>query len=328
MVLLGVTASGKSVAAHEVARSRPVGRVEVLSVDSMAVYRGMDLGTAKPTPAQRREVPYHLVDLVGPSEEFTVVDFQRAAEAALSTVAGHGAVPLLVGGTALYLRAVVDRLRFPGRFPEVEAELAASLQAAGPPGTPARAARLAELHERLVALDPAGASRVSPVNERRLVRALEVCLGSGRPFSSSGPGLAEHPPVPYELVGIRYDPERAGPRIAERFDRQLEAGLLEEVRFLAGAPGGLSRTARQALGYRELLAHLRGEVTLADARALAVRRTAAFARRQWAWFRRDPRVVWAGDEVAAADLVAAAVDAIAGSVPDAIAALGVPCVPD
>jgi tRNA dimethylallyltransferase len=305
-----VTASGKSAAVHRVARSRGAGGVEVLSVDSMAVYRGMDVGTAKPSPAERREVRYHLVDLVEPGEVFTVVDFQQAAEQALDAVAGRAAVPLLVGGTALYLRAVIDRLRFPARFPEVAAELVASLEVAGPPGTGPRAARLLELHEHLARLDPAAAGRVNPANERRLVRALEVCLGSGRPFSATGPGLAEHPPVPYVLVGIRYDSEQAGRRIAERFDRQLADGFLEEVRALAAAPGGLSRTARQALGYRELLAHLRGDVTLDEARDVAVRRTVAFARRQWAWFRRDPRVVWAEDADAAAALAADVIDRI------------------
>lgn len=324
VAILGVTASGKSAAAHQVARSRPAGGVEVLSVDSMAVYRGMDVGTAKPTPAQRREVPYHLVDLVDPSEVFTVVDFQRAAGSALDAVVRRGAVPLLVGGTALYLRAVVDRLRFPGRFPEVAAELTASLEAAGPSGSAGRARCLAELHTHLARLDPAGAGRVSPANERRLVRALEVCLGSGRPFSATGPGLAEHPPVPYVLVGIRYDPEPAGRRIAERFDRQLDEGFLEEVRSLAAAPGGLSRTARQALGYRELLAHLRGEVTLDEAREAAVRRTSAFARRQWAWFRRDPRVVWVEEPAAAAAVAVDAVDRIVSGTADP----GGPAVPD
>jgi tRNA dimethylallyltransferase len=282
--------------------------VEVLSVDSMAVYRGMDVGTAKPTAAERREVRYHLVDLVDPHETFTVVDFQRAAEAALSTVAERGSLPLFVGGTALYLRAVVDRLRFPGRFPDVADALTASLEAAGLPGTPERAERRAQLHARLVRLDPAGASRVNPANERRLVRALEVCLGAGRPFSESGPGLDEHPPVPYVLVGIHYDAERAGRQIAARFDRQLAEGFLEEVAVLAAAPGGLSPTAGQALGYRELLSYLRGEASLDEARDLAVRRTVAFARRQWAWFRRDPRIVWVEDADAAA---AAARDALA-----------------
>jgi tRNA dimethylallyltransferase len=328
VAVLGVTASGKSAAAHRVALSRTDVAVEVLSVDSMAVYRGMDVGTAKPSPAERSEVHYHLIDLVEPSEVFTVVDFQRAAGEALDAVSGRGAVPVLAGGTALYLRAVVDRLRFPGRFPEVVAELAASLETAGPPGTPARAARLAELHEHLGRLDPAAAGRVSPANERRLVRALEVCLGSGRPFSAAGPGLAEHPPVPYVLVGISYDPEQAGRRIAERFDRQLAEGFLEEVRALTAAPGGLSHTARQALGYRELLAHLRGEVTLDEARHVAVRRTIAFARRQWSWFRRDPRVVWVADADAAAAVAADAVDRIASRAAVGSTAPGGPAVPD
>ena len=178
-----------------------------MSVDSMAVYRGMDLGTAKPTPEVRAEVPYHLVDLVDPDEEYTVTRFQHGARQALAGIASRGHRALLVGGTGLYLRSVTDDLAFPGRYPEVAAELAAGLEASGPAGTPERLDGCQALHARLVELDPVAASRIESGNERRLVRALEVTLGSGRPFSSFGPGLERYPASRVTLVGLRRDPE-------------------------------------------------------------------------------------------------------------------------
>jgi len=300
VALVGPTASGKSEIALAVARARP-GAVELVSVDSMAVYRGMDIGTAKPTGAVRTEVPYHLVDLVDPDEEYTVTRFQEAARAALEGIETRGSTALLVGGTGLYLRAVTDDLSFPGRYPSVAADLVAGLDRTGPEGSGGRLAGCAELHDRLERLDPVAASRIEPGNERRLVRALEVTLGSGRPFSSFGPGLERYPPSRFALVGVDRGPEESDIRITDRFARLMDEGLLEEVRRLAARPGGLSRTARQALGYRELLAHVEDGMPLADAVDEAVRRTRAFSRRQRAWFRRDPRIVWVdpdGDPVA------------------------------
>lgn len=301
--LIGPTASGKTRTALEVAAStRREGRpgagsgaplpVELVSVDSMAVYRGMDIGTAKPSPAQRGGIPLHLVDLVDASEEFTVQQFQAAGRRALADIAARGHGALLVGGTGLHLRSLIDDLTFPGRYPDAAAPLAAEVRAAGPEGSDGRAAALGELHGRLAALDPVAASRIEPTNERRLLRAMEVVVGSGRPFSSFGPGLDRYPPTTVALFGIRYQPEDLDRRIAERFDRLMALGFLEEVRALAARPGGLSRTARQALGYRELLFHLEEGVPLADAVDRAIRRTRSFARRQMAWFRRDPRIVW------------------------------------
>jgi tRNA dimethylallyltransferase len=281
VALLGPTASGKSALALALARLRP--EAELVSVDSMCVYRGMDIGTAKPSAAERSEVPYHLVDVVDPKEEFTLSRFLAGAGAVLEDVERRGGRALLVGGTGLYLRAVVDRLTVPGRFPEVAGALEAE---AGHPGGTER------LHARLAGLDPVAAARMEPTNRRRVVRALEVTLGSGRPFSSFGPGLDAYPPTPFALVGIRFDPAVHDARIADRFRGLLEAGFVDEVRALAARPGGLSRTARQALGYRELLAHVEEGVPLDEAVEEATRRTRAFARRQWAWFRRDPRITW------------------------------------
>jgi tRNA dimethylallyltransferase len=320
VALVGPTASGKSRVALEVVRAVHASgagpEVELVSVDSMAVYRGMDLGTTKPTREERAEVPYHLVDLVDPDEEFTVTRFQAAARAVLAGIAGRGHRAVLVGGTGLYLRSVIDDLEFPGRYDSVAADIRAELEAAGADGSTGRLAALGILHDRLAVLDPTAASRIERGNERRLVRALEVTLGSGRPFSSFGPGLERYPLSAVSLIGLRPDTEDADRRIAERFAAMLEAGLLDEVRALATRPAGLSRTARQALGYRELLAHVEDGVLLEEAVAEAVRRTRQFARRQWAWFRRDPRIRWVGDDEDAVSVVLDRLDEPGGRAPD------------
>ena len=276
-MILGATASGKSVLAMELARRRP--GIELVSMDSMALYRGMAVGTTAPTAAERAEVPPHLVDLVNPTEDFTVSEFQVAARRALDDMEGRGARAVLVGGTGLHVRAVVDDLEIPGRYDEVREVLDADDDTSG-------------LHTRLAGLDPVAAGRMEPTNRRRVVRALEVTLGSGRPFSSFGPGLEAYPATPFTQVGLRVDREVLDRRIADRYRHQLEDGFLDEVRWLAALDGGPSRSAAQALGYSELLAHLRGECTLADAIADAVAATRRFARRQERWFRRDPRIEW------------------------------------
>lgn len=276
LAILGVTASGKSALAMALARWRD--DVELVSVDSMQVYRGMDIGTAKPTAAERSEVRHHVLDLVDPWEPFEVRTFQRAVGEALADIHARGKRAVLVGGTGLYLRAVVDDLEIPGRYPDMAATLDAD------PDT-------VRLHTRLADLDPLGASRMEPTNRRRVLRALEVTVGSGRPFSSFGPGLDAHPPSPVHLVGLWLPPPVVAERIERRYAEQVADGFLAEVQRLQDGPP-LSRTAAQALGYRELMAHLRGEVTFDDALADAVARTRRFARRQRAWFRRDPRITW------------------------------------
>jgi tRNA dimethylallyltransferase len=276
-VLVGATASGKSSLAMALARRDPAW--ELVSVDSMQVYRGMDIGTAKPTAAEQAEVPHHLLDLLDPWEDGTVAWFQPRAMAAVADIEARGHRALLVGGTALYVQAIVDELDIPGQFPEVRAELEAN------PDTTA-------LHARLAALDPVAASRMEPQNRRRVVRALEVTVGSGRPFSSYGPGLDAHPPTPFVMVGLRRTSADLQARIAARYDAQLAAGFVGEVRRLHADPRGISRTAAQALGYKELQEHLAGDLSLDAAVDLAVHRTARFARRQRAWFRRDPRITW------------------------------------
>lgn len=276
-VLVGATASGKSALALALARRDP--SWELVSADSMQVYRGLDIGTAKPTAAERAEVPHHLLDLLEPWEDGTVAWFQHQARTAIADIERRGRRALVVGGTALYVQALVDDLDIPGQYPEMRAILE------GDPDT-------ALLYQQLHDLDPVAATRMEPTNRRRILRALEVTLGSGRPFSSYGPGLEAHPPTAFTMVGLRRDTDDLRARIAARYDAQMAAGFLDEVRTLHAHPRGLSRTAGQALGYKELLGHLHGELTLDEALDLAVRRTGRFARRQWAWFRRDPRITW------------------------------------
>ena len=257
-----------------------LGDVEIVTGDSMQVYRGMDIGTAKPLPAERAGVPHHLIDIADPGDEMTVVAWAHAARVAIAGIEARGHRALLVGGTGLYVQALVDGFTPPGTWPEVRAQLEAD------PDT-------AALHHRLAELDPVAAARIEATNRRRIVRALEVAVGAGRPFSSFGPGVSAFPPTAWRLAGLWQPRPLAAARIEARFAAMLDAGLVEEVRALL-ARGRLSRTARQALGYREVLAHLEAGVPLADAAALAVTRTRAFARRQRVWWRRDPRITWVG----------------------------------
>lgn len=279
VAVLGPTASGKSAVAMAVAEQ--LGDVELISIDSMQVYRGMDIGTAKPTADERARVRHHLLDLVEPSDEFTVAEFQRAYAATIDDIAARGGRAILVGGTGLYHRAVIDDLDLPGEWPDIRTRLVAELAETGPE----------LLHARLVGIDPHAASKMEPTNARRIVRALEVCEGSGRRFSSFGPGLDAYPPSPVVQIGLRWDRAVQAARIEQRVHQMMEAGLLDEVRGLL-ASRGLSRTAAQALGYKELAAHVRGECSLDAAVEQVVIRTRQFAVRQLRWFQRDPRVRW------------------------------------
>lgn len=234
-------------------------------------------------------MPHHLLDLADPWEEFTVSLFQTAWHEVRDDIAARGKIPVLVGGTGLHLRSVIDSLEIPGRFPEVKAELEA-----------AAIGDLPSLYQRLVDLDPVAAGRIDPANDRRIVRALEVTLGSGRPFSSFGPGLEEYPDIPFRLMGLRLGRDLMDERINRRYDVQMADGFLEEVARLSEHPSGIGRTARQALGYRELLRHLEQgeplEAMLDEARL----RTRRFARRQLKWFGRDPRIEWVDLDVSGA----------------------------
>ncbi len=283
VALVGPTASGKSSVAMAAAEQVP--GVELVSVDSMQVYRGMDIGTAKPSSSDRAAVPHHLIDLVGPDVDFAVAEFQRAYRETLAAIADREGRALLVGGTGLYHRAAIDDLELPGEWPEVRSRLAGEVVERGAPA----------LHARLAEIDPVAAGRMEPTNARRIVRALEVCEGGGRPFSSFGPGLDAYPPSEVVQIGLRWDRSVLAGRIEQRVHRMMADGVLGEVEALAA--DGLSRTARQALGYKELLAHLEGQSTLDEAVDQIVVRTRQFAVRQLRWFQRDPRVRWVDVEV-------------------------------
>ncbi len=275
VAVVGSTASGKSAVA--MAAARKLGDVDLVSVDSMQVYRGMDIGTAKPTRAERAEVRHHLLDLVEPTDEFAVADFRDAYAAALDQIARTGRRALLVGGTGLYHRVVIDDFDLPGQWPAIRSELEAD-------------ANTAELFDRLQQLDPVATTKIEPGNRRRIVRALEVSLGSGRPFSSFGPGVDDYPASAVAQIGVRWPRDVITDRIAERVRRMVDDGLVAEVQALAEA--GLSRTAAQALGYKEILAMLNGQMSEDEAIATIITRTRQFAVRQERWFRRDPRVRW------------------------------------
>ncbi|HEX6674103.1 MAG TPA: tRNA (adenosine(37)-N6)-dimethylallyltransferase MiaA [Actinomycetes bacterium] len=298
LALVGPTASGKTELACELA---PELGAEIVSADAMLVYRGMDIGTAKPTPAERARVRHHLVDVVDPAEEFSVARFQPMARAAIADVLGRGRVPLLVGGSGLYFHAVVDDFTFPPTDPALRRRLEDDARDRGLPA----------LYQRLAADDPAAASRIQPGNLRRIVRALEVIELTGRPFSSFRRAM-DAPVSRYRLTVLGLDPgqELLRARVAERVAAMAEAGLVDEVRRLAAGP--LSRTARQALGYKELLDALERGGAVSDALAEVVARTRDYARRQLAWFRRDPRIRWStlppGPELAAWALAAFAGD--------------------
>jgi tRNA dimethylallyltransferase len=285
LALVGPTASGKSELALGVARARR--DVELVSIDSMQVYRGLDVGTAKPTRAERAEVRHHMIDVADPLDEWSVARFQAEARRAIHDVEARGKRAILVGGTGLYVRAVVDALAFPPEDRTVRHALEARTDDAD---------GLAVVYAELQRRDPDAAARIEPGNRRRIVRALDVIESTGRAFSSYGPpaGLGEFPPpvVDVRQVGVWLPRAVSAERIAVRVAAMRAGGLVEEVERLAGA-GALSRTARQAIGYEEVLDHLEGrEPSLDAALERAAARTRRFARRQRMWFRRDPRITW------------------------------------
>ena len=275
LALVGPTASGKSDAALAIA---PRLGAEVVSVDSMLVYRGMDIGTAKPTIEQRAVVPHHLLDLAEPSERFTVARYQELARGALRSIAR----PLLVGGSGLYLRAMLDELAFPPEDPVVRASLEAEADDLGADA----------LYRRLADMDPVAAARIEPGNVRRIIRALEVTAISGAPFSSFATAWDRYDANRVRAAGIRMDREVQKIRIGERVLAMLRNGWLEEVQGLLDRGFGGWLTASQAIGYAELAEHLDGRLSLDEAAERTVKRTRELARRQMAWFRRDPRIRW------------------------------------
>jgi tRNA dimethylallyltransferase len=296
IAVVGPTATGKSDLAMALARAYDG---EIINADAMQLYRGLDIGTAKATPAERAELPHHLLDVLDVTETASVAAFQRAARASVERVLAAGRTPVLVGGSGLYVQAVVDELEFPGTDPDLRAELAAELDRVGP----------AALHARLATVDPSAAAAVLPSNERRIVRALEVVALTGRPFAARLPEAAA-PRYDAVLLGVDRPTAELDTRIARRVARMFAAGLVAETRaLLPGLRDG--RTASRALGYQQVLAALEhGDLEAAAAdTVLATRR---FVRRQRSWFRRDRRIVWLAAD--ASDVVDRAQAAVAASV--------------
>jgi tRNA dimethylallyltransferase len=275
IAVVGPTAAGKS--ALSIALAHALGG-EVVNADSMQLYRGMDIGTAKLTADEREGVPHHVLDVWDVREPASVAAYQELARAAVDDIVARDRVPLLVGGSGLYIRAVLEEFEFPGTDPAIRDRLELELAATGP----------APLYERLRRLDEPAADKILPSNGRRIVRALEVIELTGAPFTASLPS-----PTPYyESVQIGVDRETGAldQRIADRVDAMWAAGLLGEVRGLSGLREG--RTASRALGYQQALAQLDGRMTQQEAVAETVRATRRFVRRQRSWFRRDPRITW------------------------------------
>jgi tRNA dimethylallyltransferase len=292
IAVVGPTAAGKSELSLQLARALDG---EVVNADSMQLYQGMDIGTAKLPVAERAGVPHHLLDIWPVSMAASVSEYQRLARAAVADIHDRGRMPLLVGGSGLYVRAVLDDLEFPGTDPELRSSLEQEMAQAGP----------AALHAELARLDPAAAAAILPGNGRRIVRALEVVRLSGRPFSATLPSYESI----YSAVQVGVELPRAelDARIAARVDRMWQQGLVAEVRGLLAAGLAGSRTASRALGYAQVLGYLAGDWSEQQARDQTVLATRRFVRRQESWFRRDPRVSWIPGGGGAADRALAAI---------------------
>jgi tRNA dimethylallyltransferase len=277
IAVVGATATGKSGLAIELARA--LGG-EVVNADSMQLYQGMDIGTAKEPEAARHGVPHHLLDIWPVTRTASVAEYQELARAAIDDIIARGRVPILAGGSGLYVRAALEDLHFPGTDGGVRARLEDELARLGP----------AALHDRLARLDPAAAEAILASNGRRIVRALEVIEISGRPFTASMPAFTQARPA--VQIGLTLPRPELDRRIAARVDHMWQAGFEAEVKSLAGKGLREGKTASRALGYQQLLRHLDGEWTPDQAREETTKATRRFARRQESWFRRDPRLRW------------------------------------
>lgn len=298
-MVAGPTATGKTRVAIALARRLSA---EIVCADSRTVYRGLDIGTAKPTLRERAMVPHHLLDVADPGEPFTLADFQRLALDAIDGIDDRGRIAILTGGTGLYIRAVVDRTAVPAAAPDwdLRERLAAEERSRGP-GT---------LHRRLTEVDPSAASRIHPRNVRRIIRALEVYEATGTTLSAlqaqvqGGRWTVGRPEGSVCMFALTMARERLYARIDQRIDAQLEAGLVEEVRALLRAGYDRALPAMQGVGYKDIAAYLEGETSLEAAVAEFRRNTRRYAKRQWTWFRADPRYRWIDVDDEPADRVA------------------------
>jgi tRNA dimethylallyltransferase len=295
VAVVGPTAAGKSELSLALARALDG---EVINADSMQLYQGMDIGTAKLTTSERGGIPHHLLDIWPVTQTASVSEYQVLARAVIEDIQRRGQTPILVGGSGLYVRAAIDKLQFPGTDPDLRATLEAELAEVGP----------ARLHARLASVDPAAAAAILPGNGRRIVRALEVVQLSGGPFTATLPQYESA--FPTVQLGIHLPRPELDRRIAVRVGRMWDLGLVAEVRRLAEAGLREGRTASRALGYAQVLAFLDGHWSEEQAMAQTIQATRRFARRQESWFRRDPRVIWL--DGTAAELGRRALDACAG----------------
>jgi tRNA dimethylallyltransferase len=293
LAVVGPTATGKSALA--LALAQRLGG-EVVNADSMQLYRGMDIGTAKLTVGERNGVAHHLLDVWDVTRTASVADYQVRARACIEDLLSRGVTPVLVGGSGLYVRAVLDEIEFPGTDATLRAELEAQLAELGAPA----------MHQRLNRLDPGAGSSIAPMNGRKIVRALELIELTGRPLA---PSLPDYAPARYDAlhIGVDLPTDELDARIARRVELMLERGFVDEVRALAAVGLRDGRTASRALGYAQLLATIDGELALDDAVTRTVQATRRFVRRQRSWFRRDPRIRWYERDV---DVVAAVFTAI------------------
>ena len=291
VAIVGPTATGKSALSLALAEALAG---EVVNADSMQLYRGMDIGTAKLTPAQRHGVAHHVLDIWDVTEPASVAEYQRLARQAIDGILARGRTPLLIGGSGLYVRAALEEFEFPGTDPALRARLEAELAEHGP----------GPLYARLRERDPEAATRILPSNGRRIVRALEVISLTGGPFTAA---LPDPRPV-YNSVLLGLDSAHLDERVATRVDHMWAAGFVHEVRALEAHGLRDGRTASRALGYQQVLRFLAGECTEPVARAETVRATRRFVRRQRSWFRRDPRIAWL--DAARPDLMPAATKVI------------------
>ena len=283
VVLVGPTAAGKSSLAANLVRRYAAERqqAEIVNADSMLVYRGMDIGTAKPSAAERAEIRHHMVDLLDVNQSWTVAEFQQLARAAISDCQARNVIPIVVGGSALYVRAIVDDFEFPGTDPAIRARLERELQSDG----------AQQMHQRLSKADPVAATRILPGNARRIIRALEVIELTGRSFSAVLPDRRYRLPDVVQ-IGLAIDRVKLDARIAARVDAMWAAGFVDEVRRLDATGLRESLTASRALGYRQVLRFLDRHISEALAREQTIAATRKFARRQDSWFRKDTRISW------------------------------------
>jgi tRNA dimethylallyltransferase len=283
IAVVGPTGAGKSALAIDIAKHviAKGGQAEIINCDSMQFYRGMDVGTAKLTPDERQGIPHHLFDFLEITDESTAAEFQQLARPLIEKLQASGVTPILVGGSMLYVAAVLNRFEFPARDEELRARLEQDLLEHGPH----------EMHRRLKALDPVAASRIIPENGRRSVRAIEIVTLTGEPFAAALPEVPEDW-QPVLEIGINGDREDLRNRLEQRVHRMWQQGLIEEVMGLESKGIREGKTSSVAIGYAQALAQLDGRMTEAEAIADTVRLTQKYARRQMSWFRRDQRINW------------------------------------